>query len=57
MGSLQEQAGKETVNRYDIPKISASEIIKRAVTDLWALKNLLKRKREVRKKVLFVSCG
>lgn len=57
MGSLQEQAGKETVNRYDIPKISASEIIKRTVTDLWALKNLLKRKREVRKKVLFVRCG
>lgn len=38
MGSLQEQAGEETISRYDIPKINASGIVKGTVTDLWALK-------------------
>lgn len=57
MGSLQEKAGEETISRYDIPKRNTSGIIERIVTDLWALKHLLKRKREVRKKVSFVRCG
>lgn len=38
MGCLQEQAGKETISRYDIPKINTSGVIKRTVTELWALK-------------------
>lgn len=38
MGSLQGQAGKETISRYDISNRSTSGIIERTVTDLWALK-------------------
>lgn len=39
MDCLQEQAGKETISRYDIPKINTSVVIKTTVTELWAFKS------------------
>lgn len=39
MDHLQKKAGKETISRYDIPKINTSGVIKRTVTELWAFKS------------------